>query len=76
MLSWMCERTRLVKIKNDYIRQKVQVARVENKMRDSLEMVWLCVKLMVNEGVERERGRPKITWKKVVLKGLQFFGSM
>lgn len=28
---------------------------------------------MVNEGVERKRDRPKITWKNVVLKRLTLF---
>ena len=33
MLRWMCGHTRLDKIRNEYIRQKVGVAPIDEKMR-------------------------------------------
>lgn len=33
-LKWMCVYTKLLKLKNDHICQKVQVAHIENKMRN------------------------------------------
>lgn len=81
MLRWMCGHTKLDKIKNDYIRQKVQVARIEDKMH---RLRWfehvLCwpinapvrrCEIMVSEGVKREWGRLKFTWKEVIWKTLQ-----
>ena len=33
MLRWMCGHTRLDRIRNEYIRQKVRVAPIDEKMR-------------------------------------------
>ena len=35
MLRWMCGNTRLDKIRNEYIRQKVGIAPIDEKMRET-----------------------------------------
>lgn len=76
----MSGHTILDKIRNDHIHQQVQVAHIEAKMRECClkwfdhvlhrppnALVLRCENMM-NERVERGRGRPKITSKKVDLK--------
>lgn len=83
MLRWKHGHTRLKKIRNNYIREKVQVTQVKDKMRcrrwfghiqsrPPNALVCRCDKITVGEGVKRGEGRPKISWKEVVSKNLQF----
>jgi hypothetical protein len=83
MLRWMCGHTRLDKIKNEHIRQKVRVAEIGDKVREG-RLRWYdhvlrrspqaavrqCENLSV-EGTKRGRGRPKIIWKEVVARDLR-----
>lgn len=48
MLRWMCDHRRSDKSINDCIREKIQVAHVEDKMREAaLEMIWSCLALTI-----------------------------
>ncbi|KAJ0975401.1 hypothetical protein J5N97_017366 [Dioscorea zingiberensis] len=83
MLRWMSGHTRLDKIRNEHIRQKVHVAPIEDKIREG-RLRWFghvrrrppgapvrkCDSLVV-EGKKRGRGRPRITWREVVSKDLR-----
>ena len=40
MLRWMCGKTRQDRIRNECIREWVGVAPIEDKLRESFEMVW------------------------------------
>ncbi|XP_070019458.1 uncharacterized protein [Nicotiana sylvestris] len=78
MLRWMCGHTRMDKIRNDDIREKVQVAPIEEKMREA-RLRWFghvqrrspdapvrrCEQLDV-EGTRRGRERPKKYWGEVI----------
>nr|XP_016492639.1 PREDICTED: uncharacterized protein LOC107812125 [Nicotiana tabacum] len=78
MLKWMCGLTRLDKIKNEVIREKVGVAPVDEKMREA-RLRWFehvrrrspdapvrsCERLTV-VGARRGRGRPKRYWGEVI----------
>ncbi|XP_070002811.1 uncharacterized protein [Nicotiana sylvestris] len=71
MLRWMCRRTMLDKVRNEVIRDKVDMAPVEDKMREA-RLRWFgplkrkdtnapvrrCERLAW-EGQQRGRGRPK-----------------
>ncbi|XP_070007374.1 uncharacterized protein [Nicotiana sylvestris] len=71
MLRWMCGHTRMDKIRNDDIQEKVHVAPINVKMREA-RLRWFkhvqrrspdapvkrCGRLVV-EGTRRGRGRPK-----------------
>ncbi|XP_070056594.1 uncharacterized protein [Nicotiana tomentosiformis] len=78
MLRWMCRHTRLHRIRNEVIRDKVGVASIEDKMREE----WLrwfvhvrrrntdapmsrCERLIL-QGLQRGRGRPKKRWGEVI----------
>ncbi|XP_070025044.1 uncharacterized protein [Nicotiana sylvestris] len=78
MLRWMCGHTRMDKIRNDDIQEKVHVAPIDDKMgearlrwfghvqRRSLDVpVRRCEQLVV-EGTRRGRGRPKKYWREVI----------
>ncbi|XP_070003183.1 uncharacterized protein [Nicotiana sylvestris] len=78
MLRWMCGHTRMDKIRNDDIREKVHVAPIEDKMWEA-RLRWFghvqrrspdvpvrrCERLEV-EGNRRGRGRPKKYWGEVI----------
>ncbi|XP_070039112.1 uncharacterized protein [Nicotiana tomentosiformis] len=78
MLRWMCGHTRLDKIRNEVIQDKVGVAHVEAKMREA-SLRWFgdikkrhidvpvrrCERLALG-GERRGRGRPKKSWGKVI----------
>ncbi|XP_070001946.1 uncharacterized protein [Nicotiana sylvestris] len=78
MLRWMCEHTRMDKIRNDDIREKVQVALIDDKMREA-RLIWFGhvqrrspdapvrrSEQLVVEGTRRGRGRPKKYWGEVI----------
>nr|XP_009593913.1 uncharacterized protein LOC104090513 isoform X1 [Nicotiana tomentosiformis] len=74
MLRWMCGHTRLDKIRNEVIRDKVGLAPVEDKMREarlrwfgyvkrrSIEAPIRRCERLVLVGIRRGRGRPKKSW--------------
>ncbi|XP_070050346.1 uncharacterized protein [Nicotiana tomentosiformis] len=78
MLRWMCRHTRLDKIRNEVIRDKVGVAPIEDKMREA-RLRWFgyvrrrsidapvrrCERL-TSEGLRRGRGRLKKKWGEVI----------
>ncbi|XP_070002242.1 uncharacterized protein [Nicotiana sylvestris] len=78
MLIWICGHTRLDKIRNEVIRDKVGVAPVESKMREA-RFRWFghvkrrsadapikrCERLALG-GDRRGRGRPKKSWGEVI----------
>lgn len=83
MLRWICGPTRLDRIRNDRIRQEVQVAHIEDKLREG-RLRWLghvlhrlidapvrMCETLVSEGVKRGQSRPKIIWNEVVSEDLQ-----
>ncbi|XP_070015931.1 uncharacterized protein [Nicotiana sylvestris] len=71
MLRWMCEHTRKDKIRNEVIRDKMEVASMEAKLRES-RLRWFghvrrrnidasvrsCERLTI-AGLRKGRGRPK-----------------
>ncbi|XP_070020690.1 uncharacterized protein [Nicotiana sylvestris] len=78
-VGWMKWRhTRMDKIRNDDIREKVHVAPIDDKMREA-RLRWFrhvqrrspdapvrrCKRLVV-EGTRRGRGRPKKYWREVI----------
>ncbi|XP_070020888.1 uncharacterized protein [Nicotiana sylvestris] len=78
MLRWMCGHTKLDKIRNEVIREKVGVAPVDDKMREVM-LRWFghvrrrtigspvrrCEQLAL-AGTRRGRGRPKKNWEEVL----------
>ncbi|XP_070010966.1 uncharacterized protein [Nicotiana sylvestris] len=78
MLRWMYEHTGLDRIKNKVIRDKVDVASIEDKMREA-RLRWFghvtrrsidapvsrCERLTL-EGIRQGRGRPKKRWGEVI----------
>ncbi|XP_019226232.1 PREDICTED: uncharacterized protein LOC109207714 [Nicotiana attenuata] len=78
MLRWMCGHTRKYKIRNEVIREKVCVASLEDKLRES-RLRWFrhvqrrdidapvrrCERLTMT-GLRKDRGRPKKYWGEVI----------
>ncbi|XP_070025856.1 uncharacterized protein [Nicotiana sylvestris] len=78
MLRWMCEHTKMDKIRNEAIREKVGVAPLEDKMREA-RLRWFghiqrrstdapvrrCERLAL-VGTRRGIGRPKKYWGEVI----------
>lgn len=78
MLRWMCGHTRLDKIRNECIRNKVGVVTIEDKLRE-WRLRWFGhvmrrpreapvrkvedIKIL---GRKKGRGRPRLTWRRVV----------
>ena len=82
MLRCMCGHTRLDKIRNEVIRDKIGVASIGDKLRES-RLRWFGhvlrrdprASVRRSEGldlgdVRRGRGRPKKSWKKVIRQDL------
>ncbi|XP_070046825.1 uncharacterized protein [Nicotiana tomentosiformis] len=78
MLRWMCGHTRLDKIRNEVIHDKLGVAPIEDKMREARlrwfghvrrrstdALVRRCERLTL-EGLRRNRGRTKKMWGEVI----------
>ncbi|OIT33527.1 hypothetical protein A4A49_14946 [Nicotiana attenuata] len=91
MLRWMCGNTRMDKIRNVDIREKVLVAPIDDKMREA-RLRWfghvqrrspdapvrMCEQLVM-EGTRRGRRRPKKYWEEVIrqdMTRLQIFEDM
>ena len=85
MLRWMCGHTRLDRIRNEKIREKVGVAPIDEKMRES-RLRWfghVCRRPMdapvrrietmeLTTQIKRGRGRPKKTWKETIKNDLKY----
>ncbi|XP_070031549.1 uncharacterized protein, partial [Nicotiana tomentosiformis] len=78
LLRWMCGHTRLDRIRNEVIRDKVGVTPIEDNMREARlrrfghvkrrstdAPVRRCERLTL-EGLRRGRGRPKKRWGEVI----------
>ena len=78
MLRWMCGHTRLYKIRNECIRNKVGVVTIEDKLRE-WRLRWFGhimrrpretpvrkVEHIKIIGRKKRRGRPRLTWRRVV----------
>ncbi|XP_070042863.1 uncharacterized protein [Nicotiana tomentosiformis] len=78
MLRWMCGHTRLDRIRNEVIRDKVGVASVEENMREarlrwfghvkrrSIEAPVRRCERVASVGIRRGRGMPKKFWGEVI----------
>ncbi|XP_070042135.1 uncharacterized protein [Nicotiana tomentosiformis] len=78
MLRWMSGHTRLDRIRNEVIRDKVGVAPIEDKMQEarlrwfghvrrrSTDTLVRRCELLTLEGLRRGRGRPKKRWGEVI----------
>ncbi|KAF3618393.1 Poly [ADP-ribose] polymerase 1 [Capsicum annuum] len=78
MLRWMCRFTRMDRVGNEIIQEKVGVASVENKMQE-VRLRWFghmmrrrtdfpvrrC-EMLAMDGFRWDRGRPKKYWKEVI----------
>jgi len=85
MFQWMCGYTKLDKIRNVVIREKVSVAPIEDKMKET-QLRWFGhVKMCINAPVRRcetinfmhykkWRGRPKTSWNEIFRGDLKFIG--
>ena len=82
MLRWMCGKTRRDKIRNELICKMIEVAPIEEKMREN-RLRWFghIQRRPINvpvrksdvihiEGNDRGRGRPKLTWIEIIKKDL------
>ncbi|XP_070008445.1 uncharacterized protein [Nicotiana sylvestris] len=83
MLRWMCGHTRMDKIRNEDIRERVGVAPIEDKMQEARHRwfghiqrrftdapVRRCERLAV-VGTRRGRGRPKTYWGEVIKQDME-----
>ncbi|CAH9063950.1 unnamed protein product, partial [Cuscuta europaea] len=86
MLRWMCGHTRKDRVRNETIRQRVGVASIEDKMRES-RLRWFGhvrrrpsdapvrrVEMCGEEAGKRGRGRPKQTWVRGVRSDMLLLG--
>ena len=87
MIRWMCDYTRLDRTRNVVIRERVRVAPLEDKMRET-RLRWfghvkrrsVSVPVRKCEAIHllhcrRGRGRPKKSWNGVVRSDMKFMGS-
>ncbi len=86
MLRWMCGHTRLDRIRNEYIRKKLGVAPIDEKMRES-RLRWFghvrrrsadapvrrVEAIELRTQIKRGRGRPIKTWKEIIKNNLKYF---
>ncbi|XP_073354713.1 uncharacterized protein [Aegilops tauschii subsp. strangulata] len=83
MLRWMCGHTRMDRVRNDDIRDRVGVAPIEEKLvqhrlrwfghiqRRPPEAPMHSGQLKHAENVKRGQGRPSLTWKESVKRDLK-----
>ena len=76
MLRWICGHTRMDRVRNDDIRDRLEVAPIEEKLvqhqlrwfdhiqRRHLEAPVHCGVLSQANNIRRDRGRPKLTWER------------
>ena len=86
MIRWMCGYTRRDKVRNEVIRDKVGVAPIEHKLRETI-LRWFghfkkrseeasvrrCERVTLAD-CRRGRGRPKKNWKEMIRGDLNFLG--
>jgi len=78
MLRWLCGNTRKYRVRNEYIREKVGVTPIENKLREN-RLRWFGhiqrrrvdapvrkSDMITISGKRRGRGRPKLSWIDVI----------
>jgi hypothetical protein len=82
MLRWICGHTRRDQVRNDDIRERLEVAPVEEKfvqhrLRWFRHMQWRPVEAPIRNGVirrtsnkKRGRGQPNLTWEEFVKRDL------
>ena len=88
MIRWICGQTRLDKIRNEVIRDKIEVASIEDKMRDA-RLRWFghirrrprdalvrSCETMDCPDYRRRRGRTKKSWSEVIRHDLKILGLM
>ncbi|CAH9118920.1 unnamed protein product [Cuscuta europaea] len=86
MLRWMCGHIRKDHVRNETIRQRVGVAPIEDKMRES-RLQWFGhvrrrssdapvrrAEMCGEEAKKRGRGRPKQTWARGVRSDMLLLG--
>jgi len=86
MIRWMCGYTRRDKVRNEAIRDKVGVASIEHKLRETRLRWFSHIKRRSEEALvrrcervtladcKRGRGRPKKNWKEMIRGDLNFLG--
>ena len=86
MLRWMCGKARRDKIRNKRIHKMIEVAPIEEKMRENrLRLFGHIQRRPINapvrksdaihiKGNARGRGRPKLTWPEIIKKDLVWCG--
>ena len=86
MIRWICGHTRLDRIRNEVIRDKIGVAFVEDKMREARLHWFGHIKrrpmdapvrrgeTIVCSDHKRRRGRPKKSWRQVIRHDLKDVG--
>jgi len=86
MLRWMCGFSKIDRIRNEVIRNSVEVAPIEDKLRES-RLRWFghvkrrsvdapvrrCERINISEG-RRGRGRPKKSLDEVIREDLKVAG--